>query len=429
MSYYDLFQGAIALKEDLTCKADNCIKEASKKISVGSRGIVSSDNFRFLVIAAMFLFLVISRLAVQSFGISLGYLYLVVISLAGIWFGICGGLLAAVAAAAIFIAEISYFGNWPFRDLVLHGAYFRLTVFLLSGLAVGYISETEKRLKDSLKDLAYHDELTGCVNYRWTMHILDHEIERSERYGKEMSIAIIDIDHFKDINDTYGHIAGNEILRGFVNVLKDNIRAIDTVGRYGGEEFIIVFPENDVAETVTAIERIRKKLSAFCIENSRFVHNLHIPIRFSAGVASFPSNGRNLEDMLDMADKALYRAKYKGRDQTAVENRRWKRIRTAEGLKVELAGAHLGRLPVPVKVKDISQRGMLLVMPEDIPAGELLLKLRFPEDKFTSEFKCKVVRKSKDGDIYYAGICFVDIAADAEKKILEYVKNPLEPVV
>jgi len=429
MNGYDLFQGAIALKEDLACKADGYIREASKKVSAGSMDIVSSGSFRLLVIVAMFLFLIVARLAVQSFGVSLGYLYLVVISLAGIWFGLCGGLLAAAVATSIFVLEINYFRDWPFRDLVLHGAYFRLTVFVLGGLIVGYISETEKKLKDRLRDLAYHDELTGCVNYRWTMHILEHEIERSERYGKEMSIAIIDIDHFKDINDTYGHIAGNEILKGFVNVLKENIRAIDTVGRYGGEEFIIVFPENDASETVTAIERIRKRLSGFCVENSRFVHNLHIPMRFSAGVASFPSNGRNLEDMLDMADKALYRAKYKGRDQTAVESRRWKRIKTAAGLKVELAGAHLGRLPVPLKIKDISQRGMLLVLPEDIPAGELLLKLRFPDEKFTSEFKCKVVHRSNDGGVCYAGVCFVDIAADAEKRILEYVKNPPEPVV
>ena len=393
------------------------VRGAAKKLSLNISKVIFSGSFRLLVITAMFLSLIIDKIALHSIGVSVRYLYLIVITLAGIWFGLKGGLAAATLATLVFIAEAYIFRDWSFRDLVVHGAYFRLTVFFLGGLAVGYISEAEKKLKERLRDLAYKDELTGCVNYRWTINILENEIERSERYNKEMSIIIIDIDHFKEVNDTYGHLIGNDTLKAFVDMLKSNIRTIDTIGRYGGEEFIIIFPEKNSADALIAVERIREKLSQFHVTDSRFKRSLDVSLRFSAGIACFPLNGKSLEALLDMADKALYRAKNSGRNRTVVENRRWERFNPALNIRIELLDPSGKNCLRPLEVKDISKRGVLLVFPEDIPAGELFLRIRFPEEEFISEFKCKVVHKRNEKGLCYAGVNFIDIPVEIENKI------------
>ncbi|MDD5073348.1 MAG: diguanylate cyclase [Candidatus Omnitrophica bacterium] len=410
--------------DGFNCRIKGFYGRITRKLSSRISKAISSNSFRFSVIAVMFLSLILARVAVHSFGVSLGYLYLIVISLAGIWFGSVGGLFAAAASVLIFSAEIIIFRDWPFRDLVLNGASFRLLAFSLGGIIVGYISEMEKRLKERLKELAYKDELTGCVNYRWTMQILENEIERSERYQKETSIIIIDIDHFKDINDTYGHQAGNDILKAFVDALKNNIRAIDTVGRYGGEEFIIIFPEKNPEEALVAVDRIRERLSGLHMAGRHFKHGLDIRLTFSAGVASFPSNGKNLDVLIDAADKALYRAKNDGRNRTTIEKRRWMRFDPARNIRVEILEPSGKDRLQPLKIKDISQKGMLLIFPNDIPAGELLLKVRFPEEEVISEFKCKVVHKKNEKGLCYVGVNFIDIPVEVENKIANYGASP-----
>lgn len=410
-------------EKTFNCNIIDYWKRITKRLSFSISELIPSGNFRILIIAAMFISLIVTRTIIHSFAFSVGYLYFIAISLAGIWFGLRGGLLAATIAISIFIAEINIFKDWPFRDIVVQGASSRLIVFLLSGLVVGYISDTEKRLKERLRNLAYHDELTGCINYRWTMHLLENEIKRSERYKKEMTMIIIDIDHFKNVNDTYGHLVGNSTLKAFADVLKSSIRTIDIVGRYGGEEFIIIFPETDSKEAFIAIERIRKKLSRLRISGPHFKHDLDIPLKFSAGVVSFPLNGQSLETLLDMADKALYRAKCSGRDQIVVEKRRWKRIISDPGFKIEIIEPSVKKNLQPLKIKNISQKGMLLVFSDDIPAGELVLRMRFPGEEFTSEFKCKVIHKRSEEDFCYIGVYFVDIPVGIEKKILRYIKE------
>lgn len=402
------------------CRIKGLIGRITRRLSSHISKAVSSNKFRLSVIAVMFLSLILARIAVHSFGVSLGYLYLVVISLAGIWFGFTGGLFAAAASVLIFSAEIIIFRDWPFRDLVLNGASFRLLAFSLGGIIVGYISEMEKRMKERLRELAYKDELTGCVNYRWTMQILENEIERSGRYKKETSIIIIDIDHFKDINDTYGHLAGNDVLKTFVDALKNNIRTIDTVGRYGGEEFIIIFPEKNPEEALVALDRIRERFSMLHVESRYFKHSTDIRLTFSAGVASFPSNGKNLDVLIDAADKALYRAKNDGRNRTTIEKRKWTRFDPIPNIKIEILEPSGKDRLQPLKIKDISPKGMLLIFPNDIPAGELLLKIRFPEEEVISEFKCKVVHKRNEKGLCYAGVYFIDIPVEIENKIANY---------
>ncbi len=421
MTEFTLAAPAALFGKGFDCRIRGFIGRITRRLSLHISKAISSNNFRLSVIATMFLSLILARVAVHSFGVSLGYLYLVVISLAGIWFGIMGGLLAAAASVLIFSAEIIVLRDWPFRDLVLNGAPFRLLAFSLGGIIVGYISEAERRLKERLRELAYKDELTGCVNYRWAMQILENEIERSERYQKETAVIIIDIDHFKDINDAYGHLAGNDVLKTFVDVLKNNIRTIDTVGRYGGEEFIIIFPEKNSEEALVAVDRIRERLSELHMAGRHFKHGLDIRLTFSAGVVSFPLNGKDLDVLIDTADKALYRAKNDGRNRTTIEKRKWARFDPGRNIKINILEPSGKDCLQPLKIKDVSQKGMLLVFPKDISSGELLLRIHFPEEKFVSEFRGKVIHKRNEKGLCYAGIYFVDIPVDIEKKIMNVI--------
>jgi diguanylate cyclase (GGDEF)-like protein/PAS domain S-box-containing protein len=179
-------------------------------------------------------------------------------------------------------------------------------------LAIEDITE-RKKLEEKLKTLASHDELTGCVNFRSTMEFLENEIARSKRYQKKFSIIMIDIDHFKRINDEYGHLAGNDALAAFANVVKNSVRSIDIVGRYGGEEFIIVLPESDPQHALVVLERIRNNLEQTKITSPYLEKEKELTLKFSAGIAAFPHNAKDLKELIWVADSALRQAKQEGK--------------------------------------------------------------------------------------------------------------------
>ena len=243
-----------------------------------------------------------------SVGISLGYLYVLLISLGGFWFSLKGGIITALIASSIFLLEINLSQGWNYRNAVIEGMAFRVFVYLANGIIIGYLSAIDKKLQERLGSLASDDELTGCLNYRATMRYLENEIERCKRYKKELTIMMIDIDHFKKINDTYGHLVGNDVLIGFANVVKNNVRTIDIVGRYGGEEFLVILPEVKIEQALVVLKRIRHRLLHTKITSSRLKESIEISLKFSAGVASFPLNGTSVKDLLAIADNVLYKA-------------------------------------------------------------------------------------------------------------------------
>jgi hypothetical protein len=201
--------------------------------------------FRFLIILSGFLLLLILRQVFHAFGVSLGYLYITLIALSGFWFEIKGGLIAALLSSVIFVVEINMFSSWTARDIVFKTMFLRFFIYFLSGIVLGYQSGVEKKLRKKLEFLAAYDELTGFYNYRFTIELLKKELERSKRSKKDITVAIIDIDHFKNINDTYGHLVGNDALKIFSKIVKENLREMDLAGRYGGDEFILIFPETN----------------------------------------------------------------------------------------------------------------------------------------------------------------------------------------
>ena len=184
-------------------------------------------------------------------------------------------------------------------------------------LAIEDISE-RKELEERLKALASRDELTGCVNFRTIMELLENEITRSKRYRKTFSVIMIDIDRFKKINDEYGHLAGNDALAAFAGVLRNSVRSIDSVGRYGGEEFLIVLPESDPQHALVVLERLRKNIEQTRITSPHMKKTIDFTLEFSAGIAVFPLNAKDLKELIWIADSALYQAKLTGGNRTEI---------------------------------------------------------------------------------------------------------------
>ena len=160
------------------------------------------------------------------------------------------------------------------------------------------------------------------------MESLTGEIGRSTRYERPFSLLIIDIDHFKKFIDTYGHLAGDEVLRKMGEVFRESIRGCDYAARYGGEEFVIVMPEIGRDQGVQAAERIRASVAKEKIDAS----GNSVTVTISVGVASFPEHGDDAQTIISRADTALYQAKRRGRDRVALASsgRKKKRKKAAK---------------------------------------------------------------------------------------------------
>lgn len=156
------------------------------------------------------------------------------------------------------------------------------------------------------------DALTGLRNHRGLIERMDTETERAERFGHALSLLYFDIDRFKDINDTYGHEAGDAVLQQLTQLAQSTLRSIDTLGRYGGEEFVVLLPETDAEAALQAADRLRR-----AVKQHVFTVDAGVELRttVSVGVATYPADGATRRTLLRSADAALYRAKRLGRNQ------------------------------------------------------------------------------------------------------------------
>lgn len=187
---------------------------------------------------------------------------------------------------------------------------FKTTFASQVGLSVANI-----RLREALRAQSTKDPLTGLYNRRYLQEMLDREIRRAIRSEQHLGLLMLDLDHFKKFNDTYGHEAGDAVLRETASYLVRSIRVEDFVCRYGGEEFVVVLPTADLRAAEARAERIRSKLRDLVVmHNGR---SLGV-ITASVGVAALPNHGMNAKELLQAADAALYRAKREGRDRVAV---------------------------------------------------------------------------------------------------------------
>ncbi len=168
-------------------------------------------------------------------------------------------------------------------------------------------------LNEALKEASNKDALTGIGNRRMLMERLKAETARAERLDRPLSLAIVDIDHFKAINDAYGHEVGDKVLIELARVIESGVRDYDSCGRWGGEEFLIIMPEIGAAEAVCMIQRIHAAIGALRIRAG----NAQIGATASFGIAE-RRPGENISDTINRADMALYAAKNAGRDRFSV---------------------------------------------------------------------------------------------------------------
>jgi diguanylate cyclase (GGDEF)-like protein len=182
------------------------------------------------------------------------------------------------------------------------------------------LEDANQRLQaanDQLLKLSVTDDRTLLYNDRYLRQRLTEEFKRSMRYGTALSLILLDLDHFKKINDRYGHDCGDAVLKQFGEILVDNAREIDIVGRYGGEEFLMVLPSTDGIKAAIVGERVRKATEDFLFRYQEQI----VRVTASAGISSVPTNRgiREEEEFVRAADEALYRAKEGGRNKVIVD--------------------------------------------------------------------------------------------------------------
>jgi two-component system, cell cycle response regulator len=176
-----------------------------------------------------------------------------------------------------------------------------------SGLSLALVSRSQKLLY-----MATSDHLTGLFNRGYVDDRLAIELGRARRYGKQLTVAVVDVDRFKSLNDTHGHSAGDVVLRKIGTILRDSCRQSDTVGRYGGEEFVVILPETDIEAAQQKVELLRESLAGSPIALAALGGKIQVTI--SAGLASFPNDGENAAELFAAADERMFQAKREGRN-------------------------------------------------------------------------------------------------------------------
>ena len=230
-------------------------------------------------------------------------------------------VLAAVAIVAHgTVLHLTYLRN-PSMDVRAAFTEFGVLVIVLPWFAVmgGYVNRLRVRLSDSnrelrrafdhIGELAIRDELTAAFNRRFLIDTLARERSRAERTHEAFSICLADLDHFKAINDTLGHAAGDSVLKHFAALAPRGLRGIDTFGRFGGEEFLLVLPGTDRQGALAVAERVRAATEASALPDLPFERRITISI----GVATY-ERGEEVSTLLARADQALYQAKNAGRN-------------------------------------------------------------------------------------------------------------------
>jgi diguanylate cyclase (GGDEF)-like protein/PAS domain S-box-containing protein len=188
----------------------------------------------------------------------------------------------------------------------------------IAGIVVAFHDISDrKKLEQELKRRAQTDVLTGLYNRRHFYELAEQELARARRYGKPLAVLMLDVDHFKQVNDSYGHHAGDAVLRKLSEVCIATLREIDVIGRYGGEEFVVLLPETDALRALEAAERLRHALSEADVPVAGG-DTLHFTV--SIGVANLVATDADLDSVLKRADKGMYEAKESGRNRVCVSD-------------------------------------------------------------------------------------------------------------
>lgn len=220
---------------------------------------------------------------------------------------------------------------------------------------------------------AISDGLTGLFNQTYFRQVLQREVQRARRHGRELSLVMLDLDDFKAINDTRGHVEGDRVLTRAADVIRSGLREIDLAARYGGEEFAVLLPDTPRAGGYAVAERIRTGIQ------KRFGRGrVAARVTLSGGVATCPTDARTSEDLVRRADSALYQAKASGKNRIVLvdaNRRRHPRLPVRRRVTLSASSGHTS-----TQTKDASPEGVLLSLREPLPVGsQLRLMFDLPE--------------------------------------------------
>ncbi len=233
------------------------------------------------------------------------------------------GLLARSTRAVVNLAVLGTVLNIAGIVLTMSAAPLHVVLVnhLMSGIlvcTVAYIAlahlAVEDRLRASLHDAAFRDPGTRLYNRRYVFNILRDELKKYQRYSNPFSVMLIDADHFKRINDQFGHRAGDAALRAIADACNTSVRDTDVVGRFGGEEFIVLLPHTSATDAAIVAERIRQTM----LESDVNWQGNRLEVRLSLGVAEAGLHAIGFDELITAADRALYAAKKGGRNQTVI---------------------------------------------------------------------------------------------------------------
>jgi diguanylate cyclase (GGDEF)-like protein len=236
---------------------------------------------------------------------------------------------------------------------------------------------------------AVTDGLTGLFNHAYFLLVLKREVLRARRHDLKLSVAMFDLDDFKKVNDTRGHLEGDRVLMKSAAVVKESLREIDTAARYGGEEFAILLPETSGAGAQVVADRIRRRIE------DRFRHRDATRVTISGGVATYPEDATSPQDLLRRADEGLYRAKADGKNRiTTVVGERRRHLRVPVSHPLLLRARSTRRA---AKAKNVSAGGLLVSLREPVPVGSTVTLVIRPAAAESMALRGVVVRVEKVG--------------------------------
>ena len=232
-------------------------------------------------------------------------------------------VLSELLTAIIVIPMSILFNGRIAHDYLITGSvtafFVSLIVVVILVLLIKELRKDEKALNEQnqrIFDLSIRDYLTEVYNCRYFYERLEEELKRAERYKGTFSLIMLDIDYFKHYNDTYGHQAGDRVLRNVALFLKKQIREQDLIARYGGEEFSVILPETGKQVARGLAERLRVFLSSQSFPPNEAQSDGNLTI--SLGIATFPEDAKSIDDLIKIADRALYKAKENGRNRVEI---------------------------------------------------------------------------------------------------------------
>ncbi len=213
---------------------------------------------------------------------------------------------AAAARGVLALYDRHGFDEFDDSDLV--------TLRTFAGQAA--VALDNVRVHEEAQRLSLTDALTGLSNYRYLRESLRREVERASRFGHMLSVLVLDLDHFKEINDTYGHAAGDAVLAEFARRVRAEIREVDFAFRQGGEEFVVLLPETDASGAEVVAQRLGEAVrrTPVIVVSNQSTRPLRVSVTVSVGAAVYPHHGETGLAVLEAADDALYAAKAAGRD-------------------------------------------------------------------------------------------------------------------